>query len=180
MGTLSMKGMTKTFIFCLVSLFSVAACASSTFTLPSGVRVDITESVFQRSQFKVQGCGDGDRYCRINGRIPFGDAFGLPKTYVKAITVSYMGKTYSLDVSDMYDARGTRPLEFKGAIRYFGGKCSSSKDCKFRGLFSDGAGTFVAEWMIVDGVSTRTVLTDSDDVVDLFMRHIDPPVFDSQ
>jgi hypothetical protein len=127
MGTLSMKGMTKTFIFCLVSLFSVAACASSTFTLPSGVRVDITESVFQRSQFKVQGCGDGDRYCRINGRIPFGDAFGLPKTYVKAITVSYMGKTYSLDVSDMYDAWGTRPLEFKGAIRYFGGKCSSSK-----------------------------------------------------
>jgi len=33
----------------------------------------------------------------------------------------------------------------------------------------------VAQWEIVDGVSVRTVLTDSDDIVDLFMHNIDPP-----
>jgi hypothetical protein len=77
----------------------------------------------------------------------------------------------------MYDAWGGRPLEYKGTIRYFGGKCSDQKNCQFRGIFSDGAGSFVAEWRIVGGVPTRTVLSGSDDIVHLFMKNIDPPEF---
>lgn len=162
----------------------VAACtvlasgntyAASMFTLPSGVRVEIVESPFQKSKFEVFGCGDSSSACRINGHVPYGVAFGLPKTYVKAITVSYQGHSYSLDSSDMYDAWGERPLKVKDVIRYFGGKCSDVKNCEFRGVFSDGAGTFVAEWLIVDGMPIRDVLTDSSDVIDLFMHNIDPP-----
>lgn len=76
----------------------------------------------------------------------------------------------------MYDAWGNRPLEVKGAIRYFGGRCSDVKNCEFRGIFSDGVGTFVAEWRVVDGVPIRDVLTDSSDIIDLFMHNIDPPI----
>jgi hypothetical protein len=157
---------------------SANADTTSTFTLPSGVGVKIVEATFKKSLFKVEGCSGKDQMCRINDHTPAGIAFGLPSTYVKSITVSFQGRSYSLDVSDMYNAWGTRPLEYPGKIRYFGGKCFNTKNCQFRGLFSDAAGTFVAEWKIVNELPVRTVLTDSNDVVNLFQQNIDPPEFD--
>jgi len=148
------------------------------FVLPSGVHVKIVENAFRPGQFKLAGCGEAESSCLINGKMPFGAYNRLPATYVKRITVSYRGHSYSLDASGMYDAWGSRPLEFKGVVRYFGGQCADTTNCGFRGLFSDGASTFVAEWQIAHGVSTRTVLTDSSDVVDLFKRKIDPPDFE--
>lgn len=162
--------------FMLVS--PALADTTSMFTLPSGVEVKIIEAAFDKSRFKVEGCSDRDSVCRINGHVPVGIAFGLPKTYVKRITVSFKGRSYSLNVSDMYNAWGSRPLEHPGGIRYFGGKCFDTKNCQVRGIFSDAAGTFVAEWRVVNGLPVRTVLTDSNDIVDLFMKNIDPPEFD--
>ena len=162
------------------SLSSAVSHADTTaaFTLPSGVAVRIVEAPFKASQFKIQGCSEQDSACLINGRVPFGNADALPRTYVKSITVSFKGRSYALDATQMFDAWGSRPLEVKGAVRYFGGSCSDAKNGRFRGLFSDAAGAFVAEWLIVNGVSIRTVLTDSDDVVHLFMQSIDPPEYD--
>jgi hypothetical protein len=165
------------FILAVASV-SVFADTEASFTLPSGVIVKITEAAFQKKLFKVSGCTGSNAICRINGHTPVGSALELPKTYVKRILVSYQDQSYSLDASDMYDAWGKRPLEVAGAVRYFGGKCSDAKNCQFRGLFSDAAGSFVAEWQIVNGLSNRTVLTDSNDIVNLFMQHIDPPEFE--
>jgi hypothetical protein len=139
------------------------------------VAVTITEASFENGSFKVSGCTDTSPGCMINGHVPMGLAFGMPKTYVKQISISYLAQTYLLDASDMYDAWGKRPLERKGFVRYFGGKCFDRKNCRFRGIFSDGEGSFVAEWIIVDGVTVRTVLSGSDDIVSLFIKHIDPP-----
>lgn len=157
---------------------SVLADKTSTFALPSNVGVTIVESAFQEAKFDVEGCSTKSPMCRINGRIPYGVALGLPKTYVKSITISFQGASYALDVTDMYNAWGNRPLEYPGAVRYFGGRCFDKKNCQFRGLFSDAAGSFVGEWLIVDGVTIRAVLTSSNDVVSLFMKNIDPPEFD--
>ena len=165
-------------IFC--SLLSAAAFADTTanFTLPSGVTVQIVEAAFDKSKFKVVGCSGREPYCQINGRTPFGTDLDLPKTYVKNIWVSFGGAKHRLDAKDMYNAWDGRPLEYKGSIRYFGGKCSDANNCQLRGVFSDAAGSFVAEWQIVNGISTRTVLTSSNDVVHLFMEHIDPPEYE--
>jgi hypothetical protein len=169
-------------VFAIMLLFPVGAYSDTTanFTLPSGVAVQIVEAPFQRSKFKVTGCTGIDFTCLINGRVPMGVDGREPKTYVKSIAVTFDGQSYELDASDMYDAWGSRPLEFPGVIRYFGGKCFDPKprSCQFRGLFSDGAGSFVAEWFVVNGRPFRTILTGSDDVVNLFMKHIDPPEFD--
>jgi hypothetical protein len=73
----------------------------------------------------------------------------------------------------MYDAWGKRPLEVKGIIRYFGGSCCATDFCVFRGIFSDGAYSFVAEWVVGGGIATRTVLTSSDDIMQLFTKNID-------
>jgi len=174
--------MTKIFRFLLWSLlFSITAANADTiskFTLPSGVDVTIQEAAFQKTNFAVEGCSNETEKCRINGRIPFGVASGLPKTYLKQITISFQGRSYDLDISDMYDAWGMRPLQYPGKVRYFGGSCSDVRNCELRGLFSDASGSFVAEWRIVDGLATRTILTDSSDVVALFMKNIDPPKYD--
>jgi hypothetical protein len=166
------------FLAALLAAGRAGAGPQVKFTLPSGVVVAITEAPFARPKFRVSGCTDEGAACFINGHVPFGRASRLPRTYVERIAVSFGGSTYILDSSDMYDAWGERPLEHAGKVRYFGGRCTDSKNCQVRGLFSDGAASFVAEWRVVNGRATRTVLTDSTDVVDLFMRHIDPPVFE--
>lgn len=174
-----MKTVYLSFLLSLMLLASPTfADMTSIFTLPSGVEVRIIEAPFEKSLFKVEGCSERDSVCRINGHAPAGIAFGLPKTYVQSITISFRGRSYSLDASDMYNAWGSRPLEHKGKIRYFGGKCSDEKNCQFRGIFSDAAGTFVAEWRVVNELPVRTILTDSKDVVNLFEKDIDPPEFD--
>lgn len=167
-----------TTIFCSLLSATVFADTTANFTLPSGVVVQIVEAAFDKAKFKVKGCSGREPYCQINGRTPFGTDLDLPKTYVKNIWVSFAGAKHGLDAKDMYNAWGGRPLEYKGSIRYFGGKCSDSNNCQLRGVFSDAAGSFVAEWQIVNGKSTRTVLTNSNDVVHLFMEHIDPPEYE--
>lgn len=167
----------------LVTLSILLYCTSgfaettATFSLPSDVVVTIKEAAFREAKFDLVGCSEKSYTCRINGHIPFGVAFGLPKTYLKSITVSFQGTAYALDVTHMYNAWGNRPLAHPGGVRYFGGKCFEKKNCQFRGLFSDAAGSFVAEWLIVDGFPMRTVLTGSNDVVNLFTKHIEPPEF---
>jgi hypothetical protein len=151
---------------------------SSSLTLPSNVTILIEEAPFDTTSHTVKGCGTsmsaGTKSCLIAGQPVFGSADQLPKTYVIGITASFAGRDYKLDVSQMYDAWGRRPLEVNG-VRYFGGSCADARDCTLRGLFSDAAGAYVAEWQIVGGVSVRTVLTDSGDVVAAFRQHIDPP-----
>jgi hypothetical protein len=163
---------------CIIASMNTVADPNAVFTLPSGARVEIVEANFEKSLFTVSGCGGSGDACLINGHIPFGSDSRLPKTYLKSITVTCQGESYSLDVSNMYDAWGTRPLEYKGTIRYFGGKCFNAKNGQFRGLFSDAGGSYVAEWIIVNGVPIRTVLTGSNDIKRLFMKNIDPPTFD--
>jgi hypothetical protein len=164
----------------VLAIISVPALADTeaTFTLPSGVKVKILEAPFDKKLFKISGCTESSPPCFINGHVPFGVAFGLPETYVKSISVSYQHQSYLLDASDMYNAWGSRPLEYKGNIRYFGGKCFNTKHCQFRGLFSDAAGSFVAEWQVINGLPIRTVLSDENDIVHLFMKNIDPPEYE--
>jgi len=152
---------------------------SSAFTLPSNVAILIEEAPFDPTSHTIKGCGPasgGSKSCLISGRPAFGSADQLPRTYVTGITASFAGRDYKLDVSQMYDAWGTRSLQTNGGVRYFGGSCADATHCTLRGLFSDAAGAYAAEWRIVDGVAVRTVLTDSGDVVLAFRQHIDPPM----
>ena len=158
--------------------YSAIAETQTTFMLPSGVEVKIIEEKFSVSDFDVEGCGNSDTSCLINGNLPYGTAFGLPKSYLKELTVTYNGRSHKLDTSNMYNAWGSRPLEYKGVIRYFGGNCYDKDNCQFRGLFSDAAGSYVAEWKIIYGKSYRTVLTGSGDIINLFMENIDPPIYE--
>jgi hypothetical protein len=165
-------------LFAILATMAAAPAANVVrFTLPSGVKVEIVEAPFASSGIKAVGCENAVQVCRLGGK-PYGMATGLPKTYVRSIGITYVNATYRLDSADMYDAWGSRPLQKKGGIRYFGGSCSDAKNCVFRGLFGDGASSYVAEWVIFDGVSSRTVLSGDSDLLGLFEKYIDPPVYE--
>ena len=123
----------------LVSAISTAANVradtTAQFRLPSGVDVRIVEAPFEAARFRVEGCKEGSNACLIDGRVPFGNAFGMPTTYVRRIVVSFKGREYLLEASQMYNAWGQRPLEFKGAIRYFGGRVTTKGTVDFEGSF---------------------------------------------
>jgi len=162
------------FAVSLACIRSVSAADTvATFTLPSGVSIQIVEARFDRAKNPVHGCTGMSHECLINGRVPFGCDNDVPATYVKSITASFKGKSYALESSQMFNAWGERPLSVPGQVRYFGGSCRDSESCVFRGLFADGAGTFVAEWQVVFGVPVRTVITWSNDVITLFKEDID-------
>ena len=159
-----------------ISAATNAADVVASFTLPSKVKVRVVEAPFAQSGLVFEE----KEPCVIEGRVPFGTDCGRPKTYLKELTISYEGKTYQLDTSSMFNAWHGRPLValppkgVKGrGLRYFGGYCVNAESCMVRGLFSDGAGTFVAEWTVSRGIAVRTVLTTSPDVKAAFVRHID-------
>jgi len=139
--------------------------------------VMITERSFDAWQAKVENCREGSGICRINGGIPFGVGAGIPKTVLAKLSLTVEGRTYDLDVSNMYNALGRRP-DGAAVSRHMAAACYDRENCVVRGIFSDAASAYVAEWAVVDGRTSRTMLTGSRDVVDLFQRHLEPPGFE--
>ena len=93
----------------------------------------------------------------INGRPIFGTDGDLPKfTLIKA-TLTIGKNEYDLQVDDMYNpwfGNGINDRLFK--IKKEGNRY------QLTGIFSDGAGSYGAEWLIVGKLSIRTILTNDE------------------
>lgn len=152
--------------------------STKSFDLGDSTSVTLVERAFDPAHARIETCGETHQICRINGGAPFGIDGDMPRTYLARLTLKVGRKTYDLDTRGMYDAWGDHPLEGKGTIRYMAASCSDTAFCTLRGIFSDGGGTYVAEWQIRYGISVRTILTDSNDIVNSFLEHLEPPVFD--
>lgn len=161
---------------CLVLLYLLASPAGAadsvaSFTLPSGHRVRIVEAPFEESRLKYSEAVP----CLVDGKIPFGTDCSKPVSYLKSLTVRINKKVYRLDSSQMFNVWGDRPLAPKDGkgFRYFGGHCTDAETCTFRGIFSDGAGTFAAEWRVFNGATTRTVVSNDEEVMAPIWNNID-------
>ncbi len=166
-------------LFILLGMSNIAKSGEvKEFDLGNGISVQIEEVEFHPKNHKIENCGDSNIPCSIDGMAIFGTAFDMPKTYLKKLSLSIGKKTYKLNTTGMYNAWGNRPLEYKGTVKYLGAHCYDENSCALRGLFSDAAGSFVAEWLIVNGHPFRTVLTSSDDIMYLFLKNIDPPYYE--
>ena len=98
------------------------------------------------------------------------------KSIVAYVEIKGHQKKYLLPSKDMFDAwGGGRDENINTKYREFGATCYDKNNCVLRGVFGDGAETFVAQWEISDGHVERTVFTAISDVVDLFRSNIDPP-----
>ena len=149
---------------------SFAADQTYNFVLPSKVKITIVEAPYEKRP--ASACPGS------NSEPKAGDY--RPKTYVKSISALFQGQTIRFDVTCMTDAWNGRPLQHEGVVRYFGGWCDlydKKPYCAFRGVFSDGGESFVAEWYANGNVAKRTVFSRSSDVINLFMKNVDPPKY---
>ena len=169
----------------LVLLFSLPCLADTTtsFALrdlvidasPGGypdaeINVTIVETDFSEEQSDIDRClQNSRRICSIDGRIPYGVVFDPPATMVKSITVVVNGRTYYLDVSDMYNAWSDNK---NPEGRYFSAHCYPGY-CKFRGIFGYGVEAYIVEWEGgAESLVPRTMLTYSRDLVHSFTEDI--------
>ena len=150
------------------STSSFSADETYRFELPSKVSITIVEAPYKEMPASACPSLNVDRNASDY----------QPKSYVKSMLAQFQGQTVRFDVTCMIDAWNGRPLQNKGQMRSFGGWCEI-KDrkpyCAFRGIFSDGSESYVAEWFANGSVAKRTAFTSSSDVIDLFMKNIDPP-----
>ncbi len=96
----------------------------------------------------------------------FGTDGGVPHTKLERLTFLQGKKRTLLDVVCMYDPWFERVDSNRFRVRAI-----SSTSLLLTGTFSDAAGSYVAEWLIVDGVGVRTLLSNEPSVVRDKLRH---------
>jgi len=144
--------------------------------LPSGVHISIVEAPFQSSGIAVQGCTKSASVCLVGGK-PYGLATGLPRTYIRKIVATYGDSKFVLDGSGIYDAEATEHASHSD-LRFFGGSCQDARNCAFRAVLGDAANAIAAEWIVIDGIVQRTILSGDADIVQFFQKNIDPPTYE--
>ena len=149
--------MTKTNFISVLFLF----CSILVFGQVDEVTVVINDSthlIMERTKFDTTGKEyeyyDNKFPYSINGRPIFGTDGDLPKYTLSRATLKIGTNTYNLEVDNMYEPWfGDRPNDELYKLKYDG------TEIRLTGLFSDGAGSYGAEWLIVGKSSIRTILT---------------------
>ncbi|NHZ66514.1 hypothetical protein [Massilia genomosp. 1] len=138
--------------------------------LPGGIVVTLVDGSFNASEHHIENCNQTDT-CLVDHHPPL-MTLGLPTVEIKSIKVSVGGLTYTLPSSRMFDPGLSRKF---GGLERFAGYCVNRFNCAFRAKFAEAGGAYSAEWIIRNGVATRTVLSTSIDISTLFSKNPAPP-----
>lgn len=150
-------------------MLCLAASSARAQTIDLGNGIALTGKVipFDSTKHTISRCKkfnwNYEPVCLIDGKPYFGHDLGpeLPRMELTSLRVTIRGKPVTLDISGMFNPSWNvelRPDQFKARTAEGGHQVV--------GLFSDGAGTYVAVWKIIAGGSIRSVLSnDESDVV---------------
>jgi hypothetical protein len=124
------------------------------------VKLSVTAKPFNPKEHDIQKCKitSWEGVCLIDNKPVFGADMGMPKTMLNKAIVQVGAKVIPLDVTCMFNPWFKKPSKGQFEINMIEGGFA------VRGFFSDGAGSYVAEWEIISGVSVRTILT-SDETI---------------
>lgn len=98
----------------------------------------------------------------INGKSFFGTDGEIPRYTLAKALLLLNGHHYKLRVDRMYNpwfGNDTSYQPYKDSFRLL----KTEGGYRVRGMFSDGAGGYVAEWRITSQSSVRTILTNDED-----------------
>ena len=133
------------------------------FRIPLGERLvlHLTEAPFDSAAHTIALSGShasGYVYA-IDGNPFFGSDGETPRTTLTSANLEVNGQQVPLDVRGMFNPMlQRRGPDYFQVEPYFGGWI-------VRGLFSDGAGSYMAEWIAFEGGSLRTIVTNNDVVI---------------
>jgi hypothetical protein len=111
---------------------------------------------------------DKGAFRRNDGRIGpvYGvDGGGAPLTKLKKLVLIRQDSRTPLEVSCMYE-----PALGGMEKRQFSLRVISPRSVMLSGVFSDAAGSYAAQWLVVDGIGVRTLLSDDPDTVSRLVK----------
>jgi hypothetical protein len=131
---------------------------SYTIDLGDGILLQMTVAPFDAKKHKIKKCQilDWSGVCLIDSKPVFGTDWELPKNQLIKATLKVGVNSVNLDVSCMYNPWFGKPDPQAFTL----GKAEGGYLIK--GSFSDGAGSYEAEWLIIQNSSVRTRLANKE------------------
>jgi hypothetical protein len=154
-----------------IALLSPAGCdtrpAGTPFEVPlgSGATLHLTAAPFDSAAHTLSRYPGAGVYA-IDGRPFFGSDASIPETVLTSAEFEAGGTRTPLDVRGMFNPWHEAPAPHDFQVESYG----IEGGWLVRGLFSDGAGSYAAEWLVVGDGSLRTVLTNNDLVIPVLLR----------
>ncbi len=123
-------------------------------TLGDAATLEMTAVPFDPQRHKVTTCQilDWSGVCLIDGHPVFGTDWEVPQSQLMKATLKLGEIRVDLDVSCMFNPWTTVPRREDFSLQQVEG------GHVLRGRFSDGAGSYEVEWLVIENVAVRTLL----------------------
>lgn len=160
-----MHNLLKVLLFLIIMIFPLQTQAK---TIEVGIKgigsIKVYVEKFVPEKHTIES--RGDYTCLIDGHPFFGSDGKIPSEKISKILFSGKDFTTELDASAMYDPNvNSDNIKMKlDAVHYWG------QFYKVTGRFSDGAGSYIAEWIVTKGGSLRTHIGDIESLYNLFSK----------
>lgn len=152
------------YLLVLVSNFNVLAQDNSgIISFENNVKLHWTIKAFKEKEHQIKICKSdfGAQYiCAIDNAIWYGSDIGLdkPKNQLMSLVLEIGKNKIKLDVSSMFNPN------FSGKLSKHQFKIEKEgNQYVLYGFFSDGAGSYTAHWRIIDNLSIREVISNSEE-----------------
>ena len=157
-----MRFVTVFTLLLLPAFVSAGKLTSVEIQLDKNISLAFTIEQFVKSEYKVTDCGGG-YICLVNDKPLWGADGKLAESTLKNMLVNIKGRKIELDTAGMFNPMISMAGKHKfQVLNYY------DDAWKVRGVFSDGAGTYYAEWLVANGNSMRIVIGDSELLHDAF------------
>lgn len=134
--------------------------------LKQGITLTMVMTAVDARKHSIQRCGK-ESVCLIDGKPVFGSDGQMPKWKLQSMVLNLKGKKIPLDVSGMYEPWNYYQGKHYGDWSSFSITHSWADVWIVRGRFSDGAGSYQAQWLVSYGKSIRTLLMQSESLANL-------------
>lgn len=156
--------MKNIYLLVLLSNFNVLAQDNSgIISFENDIKLHWTIKAFNEKEHQIKICKSdfGAQYiCAIDNAIWYGSDIGLdkPKNQLMSLVLEIGKNKIKLDVSSMFNPN------FSGKLSKHQFKIEKEgNQYVLYGFFSDGAGSYTAHWRIIDNLSIREVISNSEE-----------------
>jgi hypothetical protein len=146
------------FLSCTILYAQSANIGDIAIKLSSNIVLHLKISEFNPSMHTIDSCqvnggpNGWSGVCLIDHKPVYGTDWGIPFTKLDEAYLLIKGVKISLDVSCMYNPYPSGMVSIKDAFSIQ----EMEGGFVVKGNFSDGAGTYTAEWFVINHVSVRT------------------------
>ena len=148
-----MKKLRTLFLITIITQQLFCQIDKATINLNDSIKLTMYRSTFDTSGKQID-CYENKWPYAIDGKPLYGTDGTIPKYVLSSACLTIGQKKYELQVDNMYNPWfGEKPFEKLFKIKIDG------TEIKLRGFFSDAAGAYGAEWLIIGQSNIRSIIT---------------------